>query len=571
MKPVRLPASATHVLPRWVLFALCLLYIVPGLIGRDPWKTEDAASFGVMWTMAHGGLSDWLYPNIVGLPMPEKGPLAYWLGAIAIKLFGWLLGDALAARVATVVFFLIGSTTVWYTTYLLGRRAEAQPLRLAFGGQPEPRDYGRTLADGALLIFLGCLGLLLHSHSTSTEALQVALVAFSMFAAARLFESVSTRTAITLGIALGLLALTRGWVVPLAAWTGLFLFAAFRDRGVAARLAIIALPIAAALPASWIIANNFIQPLNSSPYGTWMLWNYRYLNPPSLDSLKYLLKNGLWFAWPAWPYAAWAVYAWRKQGRPLHIMLPLTFFLAFATVALLNPYSEEGLLLPLLPPLAILAAFGLPTMKRGAINAVDWFAVMTLTTCAAFIWIGWIAKQTGWPAQLARNAFKLAPGFKPEFSLVACLVAALATISWIVVVHWRVSRRPSVLWRAVVLSSGGVILCWLLLMTLWLPWINYGKSYAGVAHQLAMRLPENGYCVDTNAGPAQRANFAYFGGIPFARPGNAHCEFLLLQDRSRDRDNVQVITRFNERWLLLWEGHRPADRDERYRLYQRMD
>jgi 4-amino-4-deoxy-L-arabinose transferase-like glycosyltransferase len=284
MKPVRLPASATHTLPRWVLFALCLLYIVPGLIGRDPWKTEDAASFGVMWTMAHGGLSDWLYPHIVGLPMAEKGPLAYWLGAISIKLFGWLLGDPLAARVATLIFFLIGSTTVWYTTYLLGRRTEAQPLRLAFGGQPEPRDYGRTLADGALLIYLGCLGLLLHSHSTSTEALQVSLVAFSMFAAVRLFESVSTRTAITLGIALGLLALARGWVVPLAAWTGLFLVAAFKDRAVAARLAIVTLPVAAAFPASWIIANHLVQPLNGSPYGTWMLWNSRYLNTPSLDS-----------------------------------------------------------------------------------------------------------------------------------------------------------------------------------------------------------------------------------------------------------------------------------------------
>jgi 4-amino-4-deoxy-L-arabinose transferase-like glycosyltransferase len=139
-----------------------------------------------------------------------------------------------------------------------------------------------------------------------------------------------------------------------------------------------------------------------------------------------------------------------------------------------------------------------------------------------------------------------------------------------VLVHWRVSRRPSVLWRAVVLSSGGVILCWLLLMTLWLPWINYGKSYAGVARQLAMKLPENNYCVDTNVGPAQRASFAYFGSIPFARSGNAHCEFLLLQDKNRSQNNVQVITRFNERWQLLWAGHRPSDREERYRLYQRM-
>jgi hypothetical protein len=79
-----------------------------------------------------------------------------------------------------------------------------------------------------------------------------------------------------------------------------------------------------------------------------------------------------------------------------------------------------------------------------------------------------------------------------------------ATIAWIVVVHWRISRRPSVLWRAVVLSSGGVILCWVLLMTLWLPWVNYGKSYAGVAEQIEAKLTSVKQCVQTNVGPAQR-------------------------------------------------------------------
>src|SRR5690606_8152574 len=186
-------------------------------------------------------------------------------------------------------------------------------------------------------------------------------------------------------------------------------------------------------------------------------------------TFQYFYKNVIWFAWPAWPFAIWAVYAWRRQRESLHITLPLTYFAVLLLLALLNPKGEETILLPLLPMLAILAAFGLPTMKRGAINAVDWFSVMTLTTCAVFIWIGWIAKQTGWPTKLAQNAFKSAPGCKPEFSLLTFRFAAAAMAAWIWIVYWRVSRRPSVLWRAVVLSSGGIILCWLLLMTLWLP------------------------------------------------------------------------------------------------------
>ncbi|NEX60563.1 ArnT family glycosyltransferase [Noviherbaspirillum galbum] len=572
MKPVRLPAAATNALPRWMLLSLCMLYILPGLIRRDPWKTQDDASgFGIMWTMAHGTLNDWLWPHIVGLPMPDKGPLAYWIGALCIKLFGPLLGDDLAARISTIGFFLLGCIAVWYTTYLLGRRPETQPLKLAFGGQPEPRDYGRTLADGALLIYLGCLGLLLHSHSTSAEALQVSLVATAMYAAVRLFDSQSLRHAAWLGAVFGLLVLTRGWVFPLAAWTGLLVLACLGNSRLIMRLCAVTLPVAVLVAATWILACRIERPFNSSPFDAWMVWNYRQISLPSLESLHYLLKYGIWFAWPAWPFAGWAIYAWRRQYKAWHITLPLTFLVSAVVVALVNPHPEEGMLLAMLPPLAMLAAFGLPTMKRGAINAVDWFSVMTLSFTSAFVWLAWIAKQTGWPGWLARNALKLVPGFKPEFNLIACLIATVATIGWLALVQWRISRRPSVLWRAVVLSSGGVILCWVLLMTLWLPWINYYKSYEGVARRIGENIVPAKHCVDSNVGPAQRASFAYFGGVPFAGFNDAQCDYLLLQDnRNGATDNPAETDPGKGKWKLLWEGRRPSDRDERYRLYQRI-
>mgnify|MGYP000001543336 CR=1 FL=1 len=50
---------------------------------------------------------------------------------------------------------------------------------------------------------------------------------------------------------------------------------------------------------------------------------------------------------------------------------------------LCRPLPDQSRLLMLLPPLAIMAAFGLPTMKRGAINAIDYFSVMVLTMLAA--------------------------------------------------------------------------------------------------------------------------------------------------------------------------------------------
>jgi 4-amino-4-deoxy-L-arabinose transferase-like glycosyltransferase len=595
MKPVRLPAAATLALPRWALYALGLLYILPGLIGRDPWK-DDAGSFGIMWTMAHGGIQDWLLPNIAGLPEPEEGPLAFWLGALCIKLFGWLLGDVLGARISTIGIFALGTVSLWHTAFRLGRRAEAQPLRLAFGGQPEPNDYGRTLADTAVLIYLGCLGLLLHSHETLAVTLQGSLVAWFLYRSVRYIEEATTHNAVLIGAALGALTLTRGFAPPLVLLAALYLCTRFlklppaptlRHLGQAAGTALL-------ITLVWVLPAALGRPYGLSPVADWLSWNASQFNVPGWNSLKAFFRVGIWYFWPAWPFAAWTAWAWRRQHGLLHIILPTCFVGVLTLLTLFDPVPENGDLLKLLPPMALMAAFGLPTMKRGTINAIDWFSVMVLTLLGALVWLFWIAKLTGWPAQLAKNALKLVPGFKPEFGIVAFVVAAAVTAGWIFLVHWRLSRQPSVLWRAVVLSSGGLILLWVLLMTLFLPDLNYSKSYASVAQQIAARLPADADCIDTNVGPAQRASFAYFGHLPFAGVEGGRCSFLLLQDSTSQKavqegavekaladgrviqhgegmwGGREVMPDFRPRgWTLLWEGRRPSDRDERFRLYRR--
>jgi 4-amino-4-deoxy-L-arabinose transferase-like glycosyltransferase len=571
MKPVRLPAAATLALPRWALFGLALLYILPGLIGRDPWK-DDAASFGIMWTMAHGGLNDWLLPNIAGLPAADDGPLTFWLGALCIKLFGWLLGDVLAARVSTVGIFVGGTLSLWYTAFHLGRRPEAQPLRLAFGGQPEPDDYGRTLADTAVLIYLGCLGLLLHSHETLAVTLQGSLLAYFLYRAVRYVELASVRNAALVGLALGLLILTRSLLTPVVLVAALFPCTRFLKlpAGPALRHLVFASATAFLIAMLWVAPATLVQPYGRSPVAGWFNWNAAQVALPSWHSFKAFFRVGVWFFWPAWPFAGWAIWAWRRQHRMLHIVLPLSLVGALTLLVLCDPSVENGDLLKLLPPLALMAAFGLPTIKRGAINAIDWFSVMVLTMLGGMVWLFWIAKLTGWPPQLARNALKLVPGFTPEFGLVAFVVAAATTLGWIVLVHWRLSRQPAVLWRAVVLSSGGLILLWVLLMTLFLPELNYSKSYASVAQQIAAALPPRASCIDTNVGQAQRASFAYYGHLPFAGVEGGQCDYLLLQDSVRLKDDKEILRSYHARdMILLWEGRRPSDRDERFRLYRR--
>jgi 4-amino-4-deoxy-L-arabinose transferase-like glycosyltransferase len=571
MKPVRLPAAAVLALPRWALVGLGMLYILPGLIGRGLWK-DDAASFGIMWTMAQGSVSDWLMPNVAGLAHPGEGPLAFWLGALCIKLFGWLLGDLMAARLSTIGIFIGGVLSVWYTAFHLGRRPEAQPLRLAFGGQPEPDDYGRTLADTAVLIYIGCLGLLMSSHLTLAVTLQGSLLAFFLFRAVRYVELPCVRNAVLVGLSLGLLTLTRGFLTPCALLLALFVCSKYFSipASSSAGHMLIAGLCALLLVMGWVVPAEILRPYGQSPIGAWLAWNASQLGLPTYHSLKQLVRVAIWYSWPAWPFAGWAVYAWRRQSRLLHIVLPLSFVSALLALLLVNPAPENGDLLKILPPLAIMGAFGLPTMKRGAINAIDWFSVMVLTMVAGLLWLFWIAKLTGWPAKLSHNVLKLMPGFAPQFEWLAFAVALTASLGWLYLVWWRLSRQPSVLWRAVVLSSGGVILMWVLVMTLFLPDLNYSKSYEAVSKQLAGKVAEAPGCIDTNLAAPQRAAFAYHGGVPFAGLDGAKCDYVLLQYSLKKKDEKAVIAKAQlGRASVVWEGRRAADRDERFRLHRR--
>src|SRR5690554_4996965 len=165
--PARLTASAAARLPRAALVAVCLVYIVFGLFLRDPWKTDDVIGLAQMSTAWRLGGVAWLTPMVGNTLAAINGPLTVWIGGLSMALLGDSVGEVIAGRLPNLLWFAISVSALWYGTYLLGRRPDAQPLALPFGGQPEPRDYGRMLADAALLLWLGTLGLAWPVHETS--------------------------------------------------------------------------------------------------------------------------------------------------------------------------------------------------------------------------------------------------------------------------------------------------------------------------------------------------------------------------------------------------------------------
>ena len=78
--PTLSPSGPYRSLKQFGLVVLCGAWVVLGLIGHDPWKTEDATSFGIVHEMLHGG--DYVTPNLAGEPFVDRPPLVYALATV---------------------------------------------------------------------------------------------------------------------------------------------------------------------------------------------------------------------------------------------------------------------------------------------------------------------------------------------------------------------------------------------------------------------------------------------------------------------------------------------------------
>ncbi|MCK7494257.1 MAG: hypothetical protein MZW92_25940 [Comamonadaceae bacterium] len=80
--------------------------------------------------------------------------------------------------------------------------------------------------------------------------------------------------------------------------------------------------------------------------------------------------------------------------------------------------------------------------------------------------------------------------------------------------RWRTGRHREALWKSLVLPAGGVALCWLLLMTLWLPLLDYARSPRAVGRAHRARMCRAGACIAApGCAPAAVAALEYFGAL----------------------------------------------------------
>ncbi len=549
------PSGPYRGLKQFGLIVLCGTWILLGLVGHDPWKTEDATAFGIAWGMLQSG--DWLAPTLAGEPFVDRPPLAYAVAALFGRVFGGVLPIHDAARLAAGAFLALA---------LVLLSATAREL------------YGRALRWLPLLLFVGTVGLWDRAHQLSPEMGLLGGIALALYGfALALRRSVAGGVALGLGVALAFL--TRGFLGPL--WLALTaaalpaVAAAWRTRAHATTCAV-ALAVAIAVSSTWPLALFAVEPAHLAAW--WAAQGAGdYFAPlatgASGDPL-YLIRNLPWFAWPALPLVLWTLWT---RGRGFNggigtpgVVLPAT--LAAVIIACLLVMAEPRAIyaIPLMLPLCLLASIEVDTLPRGFSGALDWFGILTFGLLAALVWWVWFdAVAHGISPAIARVFRDTEPGFRPPVQWLAVGVSAFLSVLWLALV--RPARRTNR--RAVLNWAAGMTLVWALYMSLWLPYLDSRRSYRPVAEALAQqlkveRLPAGNCVASRNLGEAQRALFHYFSGIVTVReeksPDHA-CPLVLVQYNRLDGEPIVRLG-----WEIAWEGRRRGDDTERFILFRRV-
>ena len=181
------------------------------------------------------------------------------------------------------------------------------------------------------------------------------------------------------------------------------------------------------------------------------------------------------------------------------------------------------------------------------------------------VWFFYLVLMLGAPAPVARNLERIAPGYVPQFSILAVLVALALAAAWFYLIFFT-ERAPTC---SLARWAAGIVLFW---------------GTCGDAADALGRLPEDLPLGGARAaredparlelhraeglGVSQASAFDYHASIrarAFDPLRPDACRVLIVQGTAtEDIDDPP-----SARWRKLAEVGRPGDRVERYRLYHR--
>ncbi len=522
---------------------ICAAWILPGLIGHDPWKPDEATIFGVVYSMLRDGT--WLLPNIAGTPAYEYPPLFYWLAAILAKLLSPVLHLHDGARLTSGLLMAVA---------------------LAYTHKTATRLFDERAGRISVLLVIGCLGMFLRGHELNPEVAGLAGLAVALYGLTRI-RSEPRKGGVTTGVGAGIIALSVGLIpalMPLVISLGLMW--CLREggnrtfaRGIGVSI-LVALPFVLAFPLLLVSQDQPLQP-----------WLGAILGMP-LDSssarrsadLAYFVTVLPWYGLPALPIAAWL---WIKERARLRerfeLAMPLVAFCVLLVVLSLLRKGNDAVAMVLLIPLALAASSALDRLPRGFASFMDWFGLVFFGSLVFLLWTLWAAALTGIPRNFARWALREAPGFELKFVWFPFLIALALTLVWL----YAVARAHRNNRRAIVNWASGLTMFWVLLNLFGLPAADHVRSYRAVVALANSQIAPTAKCVaQIGVADAQRASLYYFASLkllPATSAAGVECDWLLTQGT---KDRAPPV---GSGWIAVWDGARPGDNSERLRLYRR--
>jgi 4-amino-4-deoxy-L-arabinose transferase-like glycosyltransferase len=279
------------------------------------------------------------------------------------------------------------------------------------------------------------------------------------------------------------------------------------------------------------------------------------------------LRTLPWFTFPALPMALFCLWRHRKTAlsrEPFQISIVLS--LVLWAVLSLSASARDNYALPLLLPMALLAAPVAAELPAFVDRCWDWSSRAVLGGFAAIVWGTWIWMMVrGAPPHLPIIARYLPNEFVPRFETEDLIGALVLTAAPLLFARslFRFTGRGLGAWLT------GLTICWALVATLWLPWIDFAKSYRSVFDSIKTALPSDYSCVaQTGMGESELAMLSYFLGITAVYVGSgasSTCNVLIVNGRA----NAPPRQIDSANWLQIWQGARPGDLNERFWLYSR--